>query len=259
MNALDRTRVRDLAARDQADRPRRRRSRRRWTGAHADTVSRVGRGGRLGASRRAGTARSGTAAGRRTRAPARPPARRGGSPGRRRRRTCPATSTTVRVPSDDTTRRRRHRRQPRRRAVARRPPIAASSVRRSSSIPPNATMRPALDDADAVAQGLDELELVRREQHGHARGGLVAQHAAHHVDRDGVQAGERLVEHQDLGVVHERRGELDALLVAERQLEDLVAAPLRDARAPRSSAPSTARGRRRRRARAAAPGRPAGR
>ena len=64
---------------------------------------------------------------------------------------------------------------------------------------------------------------------GHAGCGLVAQDSAHDVDGHRVEAGERLVEHEDLRVVDERRGELDALLVAQAQLDDLVVAPVGDA------------------------------
>ena len=64
----------------------------------------------------------------------------------------------------------------------------------------------------------------------HAGGGVLGQHAGEHVDADGVEAGERLVEHEQLGVVHERGGELDALLVAERDVS--TRSP------PRSSRPS---------------------
>ena len=56
------------------------------------------------------------------------------------------------------------------------------------------------------------------EHHRHAGVGVLAQDAAEDVDADGVEAGERLVEHQQLRVVHERGGELHALLVAEREL-----------------------------------------
>ena len=70
------------------------------------------------------------------------------------------------------------------------------------------------------------IELVRREQHGGAGGGALLQHAGHDVDRERVQARERLVEDQHLGVVHERGGDLGALLVAERQGLDVVAQPL---------------------------------
>ena len=54
------------------------------------------------------------------------------------------------------------------------------------------------------------------------------QHAAQHVDADRVEAGERLVEHEQLGAVHERRAELHALLVAERQRLDAIAGTVGD-------------------------------
>ena len=82
---------------------------------------------------------------------------------------------------------------------------------------------------DPVAQPLHEVELVAGEHHRHALVGLLPQHAAHHVDRDRVEAGERLVEHQDLRVVDECGGELHPLLVAEAQLLHVVVAPLGDA------------------------------
>ena len=73
---------------------------------------------------------------------------------------------------------------------------------------------PLRDDADPVAQPFDQIELVGREDDRHSRGGLLLEDAAHHIDRDGVQAGERLVEHEQVGVVDQRRPQLDALLVA---------------------------------------------
>ena len=54
------------------------------------------------------------------------------------------------------------------------------------------------------------------------RAARALQHAGDDVDREGVEAGERLVEDQHLRVVHERRGDLRALLVAERQRLDVV-------------------------------------
>ena len=48
-----------------------------------------------------------------------------------------------------------------------------------------------------------------------------------HADR--IQAGERLVQDEHLGVVHQRGGQLDALLVAQGQLLDRVVAALGDA------------------------------
>ena len=64
-----------------------------------------------------------------------------------------------------------------------------------------------------------------------------------HVDADRVEAGERLVEHQQLGLVDERGRELDALLVAERELLDAVLGALGQARGARSSGPRRASGR----------------
>ena len=66
---------------------------------------------------------------------------------------------------------------------------------------------------------------------GHAGGGVFGQHAAEHVDADRVEAGERLVEHEQLRLVHQRGGELDALLVAERELLDAVLGALGQAEA----------------------------
>ena len=55
------------------------------------------------------------------------------------------------------------------------------------------------------------------------------EHAAEHVDADRVEAGERLVEHEQLRVVHERGRELHALLVAERERLHAVAGALGEA------------------------------
>ena len=63
---------------------------------------------------------------------------------------------------------------------------------------------------------------MRGEQDRHALVGEPAQHAAEDVDADRVEPGERLVEHEQLGSVHERDAELDPLLVAERERLDAV-------------------------------------
>jgi hypothetical protein len=55
------------------------------------------------------------------------------------------------------------------------------------------------------------------EQHGDARRGALFENLAHVVDAAWVEAGERLVQHQQLGVVHQGDGELGALLVAMRE------------------------------------------
>ena len=67
---------------------------------------------------------------------------------------------------------------------------------------------------------LDELELMRGEQDRHAACRLLTQHTGQQVADDRIEAGERLVEHEELGLMHERRRELHPLLVALRQLLD---------------------------------------
>ena len=69
-----------------------------------------------------------------------------------------------------------------------------------------------------VAEPLDHVELVAGEQHRHAARGLLPQHGHHVVHGDRVEAGERLVEDQRVRLVHQRGRDLDALLVAQRQL-----------------------------------------
>ena len=87
------------------------------------------------------------------------------------------------------------------------------------------------DDDDAVAQALDEVELVGGEEGGHTGSGALAQHGAHDVDRHRVQAGEGLVEDEQVGAADEGGGELDALLVAQGEPLDLVVAAPGDAEA----------------------------
>src|SRR5690606_36925655 len=85
---------------------------------------------------------------------------------------------------------------------------------------------PRADDDDRVAEPLDEVELVAGEDDRGPGGGPVPQGGAHDVDGDRVETGERLVEDEHLGVVHERDGQLDALLVAQREVLDVVPYPL---------------------------------
>jgi hypothetical protein len=88
------------------------------------------------------------------------------------------------------------------------------------------------DDHHVVAQLLDELELVGGEDDRGAGGGALAQHAAHVRDADGVEAVERLVEDEQLGVVDQRGRELDPLLVAVRQVAEPRPAPVRQTERP---------------------------
>ncbi len=75
--------------------------------------------------------------------------------------------------------------------------------------------RAAGEDDEIVAETLDHVELVRGEEDRGAAGRAGLQDPGDDVNREGVQAGEGLVEDQHLGVVHERRGDLRALLVAQ--------------------------------------------
>ena len=72
------------------------------------------------------------------------------------------------------------------------------------------------EDPHRVAEPLDEVELVAGEDDRHAPAALVEEGLGERVDADGVQAGERLVEDQHLGAADQGRGQLDALLVAQR-------------------------------------------
>ena len=77
------------------------------------------------------------------------------------------------------------------------------------------------DDDDVLADVLDQVELVAREDDPDAGRGPLLDDLGHRRDADRVQAGERLVEDEQLRVVGERDGQLDPLLVAVRQLLEL--------------------------------------
>ena len=85
------------------------------------------------------------------------------------------------------------------------------------------------DDDEVVAEPLDDVELVAGEQHGDAAVGALAQHVDDGLDRHRVESRERLVEHEHLGVVHERGRDLRALLVAEGELLDRLVGALAEA------------------------------
>ena len=114
-----------------------------------------------------------------------------------------------------------------------------------------------VDDPDRVAEPLDQVELMAGEHDRHARAGALQQDAGQGVHADRIQPGERLVQDEHLGVVHQRGGELDPLLVAEGQLLDRVVAALGDAEPLGQLVGDRARPRRP--GRAAGPGRPGAR
>jgi hypothetical protein len=67
------------------------------------------------------------------------------------------------------------------------------------------------------------VQQVRREQHGAAAVGEVAQQPAHPAHSLGVEAVGRLVEDQDLGVAEERVRQAEALAHAQRVLAHALA------------------------------------
>ncbi len=77
------------------------------------------------------------------------------------------------------------------------------------------------DDDDVLADVLDQVELVAGEDDADPGRGPLADDLGHRRDADRVEARERLVEDQQLRVVDQRGRELDALLVAVRQLLEL--------------------------------------
>ena len=94
---------------------------------------------------------------------------------------------------------------------------------------------PALgDDDEVVAESLDDVELVAGEQHGRAGHRAILEHVDHDIHRDRIESRERLVEDEHLGIVHESGRDLGALLVAERELLDVVS-PARSVSPRRSS------------------------
>ena len=66
-----------------------------------------------------------------------------------------------------------------------------------------------VDDDDLVGEAVGLVEVLRREQHGRARGGARLDRLPHRQAAAGVQAGGRLVEEQHGRPVDERGGEVE--------------------------------------------------
>ena len=64
----------------------------------------------------------------------------------------------------------------------------------------------ALDDADAIGEPLGDLEDVGGEDHRAAGGDARDQQVLHLPGDGGIEPGQRLVEDDELGVVHQRAG-----------------------------------------------------
>src|SRR5690606_11365843 len=81
-----------------------------------------------------------------------------------------------------------------------------------------------VDDPDPVRQLLGFLDVVGRQDHGHARRAQRAHHVPHVLAQFDVDPGRRHVEKQDVRLVREGLGNQDAALHAAGQRDDLAVA-----------------------------------
>jgi len=79
-----------------------------------------------------------------------------------------------------------------------------------------------LDDDDAIAESLDQFELVARKQNRRAPLRLSSENVREGINCGRVKPSKRLVQHEQLRMVHERYGELDPLLIAVGKSDNLV-------------------------------------
>jgi hypothetical protein len=86
-----------------------------------------------------------------------------------------------------------------------------------------------VDDGHRLAEPLDQVQLVAREEDQPPLTGGVGDDLGQPVDGDRVEPGEGLVEHERLRLVDERNGELHPLLVAQRQRLDRLVGAVGDA------------------------------
>ena len=86
-----------------------------------------------------------------------------------------------------------------------------------------------VDDHDVLAQILDQVELMAREQHRRPRARDLREQLTHAVDRDGIEPGEGLIQDQQVRFVDQRRDQLHTLLIAVRERIEAVARALREA------------------------------
>ena len=83
-----------------------------------------------------------------------------------------------------------------------------------------------VDEGDRLAEVLDEIELVAREEQVPPRADVVEDHRGQELHRRGVEAGEGLVEHEQVRLVDHRRRQLHPLRHAAGEVLDLVPAPV---------------------------------
>lgn len=85
---------------------------------------------------------------------------------------------------------------------------------------------PLVDYRDGVAQSFDQVKLMTREHHRHAAVDLSPQDAAEDVDSNRIETRKRLVQNREFGIVNQRAGELNPLLITERETLDPVTGPI---------------------------------
>ncbi len=86
---------------------------------------------------------------------------------------------------------------------------------------------PMVDDHDVLAHVLDQIQLMTREHHSDARRCGLQKHLAEGGHPEWIQPAERLVEHGELRVVYQRRGQLHPLLVPVGELFQPRTRPVR--------------------------------
>src|SRR5262249_34611557 len=91
-----------------------------------------------------------------------------------------------------------------------------------------------MDEADRFTHCLDLLHAVRRKDHGRAPGALLEDQFLQQTRIDRIETAERLVEHDELGLVNDGRRELHLLL---HPLRELARERLRTRREPQALEP----------------------
>ena len=91
-----------------------------------------------------------------------------------------------------------------------------------------------IDQRDRLAEILDEVELMAREQHVASIRDVVEHDLRQELHGARIESGERLVEHDQVGPVDHRRRELHPLRHPSRQVADRVASAVLEPRAVRA-------------------------
>jgi len=106
-------------------------------------------------------------------------------------------------------------------------PISTARRGRPQVLDPPGEHHPApVDDHHVLAQVLHNVELMAGEEHRRPGMRPLGQDLSQARRRHRVEAGEGLVEHDQVGLVHQGHGQLHPLLVAVREVLHPIAQPL---------------------------------